>query len=138
MVLHLITRDSKGGVLSLDSMIPCGQNSFGQSIFHAAKDVLLEKHPSGLPPKPSVLLDTPMQAPCYDPILFECLTGEVIKRAAPHTHGAAGPSGVNAYCWKSMCTSYKEASTGLCKALASVAWYLCTTLLEGPTVLMPL
>jgi len=137
MALRLLTRDSKGGVLSLDSMIPCGQNSSGQAIFRSAKDVLLEKHPSGLPPKPSVLLNPPMQAPCYDPVLFECLTGEVIKRAALHTHGAAGPSGVDAYCWRRMCTSYKEASAGLCSALASVARYLCTTLLEDPTVLMP-
>ena len=36
-----------------------------------------------------------------------------------------------------MCTSFKEASTGLCKALASVARYLCTTQLEDPAVLMP-
>ena len=66
---RFLTRDSKGGVLSLDSMIPYGQNSSGQSIFHTTKDVLLV-HPSGLPPKPSVLLDPPVQAPCYNPILF--------------------------------------------------------------------
>ena len=35
--------------------------------------------------------------PCYDPILFEQLTGDLIKWAALRTHGAAGPSGVDAY-----------------------------------------
>jgi len=54
-----------------------------------------------------------------------------------HTHGAAGPSGVDAYCWRRMCTSFKEASAGLCKTLASVARHLCTTRLVDPTVLMP-
>ena len=33
--------------------------------------------------------------------------------------------------------SFKEAWAGLSKALASVAFYLCTTLLEDPAVLMP-
>ena len=106
-------------------------------ILRAAKDVLLEKHPPGIHPKPSVLLDPPMQAPHYDPILFESLTGDVIKWASLHTHGAAGPSGVDAYCWRCMCTSFKEASTGLCKALASVARYFCTIQLKDPAVMMP-
>jgi len=43
-----------------------------------------------------------MLSSCYDPILFECLTGDVIKWASWHTHGAAGPSGIDAYCWKRM------------------------------------
>jgi len=36
-----------------------------------------------------------------------------------------------------MCTSFKEASAGLCKVLTSVARHLCTTRLVDPTVLMP-
>jgi len=36
-----------------------------------------------------------------------------------------------------MCTLFKDASAGLCKALASVGRYLCTTRLVDPTVLMP-
>ena len=104
MALRLLTKDSKGGVLSLGSMVPCGLDSSGQPIFRTAKDVLLEKHPCSAPSKPSVLLDPSMQTSCYDPILFECLTGDVIRWALRHTHWAAGPSGVDPYCWRRMCS----------------------------------
>ena len=50
---------------------------------------------------------------------------------------AAGPSGVDAYAWRHMCISFKEASARLCKALASIACRLCTSLIKEPTVLMP-
>ena len=36
-----------------------------------------------------------------------------------------------------MCTSFKEASAGLCKVLVSVACRLCTSLIKEPAVLMP-
>ena len=64
-------------------------------------------------------------------------TGDVVKRASLHTHGAAGPSRVDAYAWRLMCTSFKEASVGLCEALASVAHHLSTSLVDDPAVLMP-
>jgi len=41
MALHLLTKDSKGGVLSLGSMVPCGQ---GNLFFRTTKDILFEKH----------------------------------------------------------------------------------------------
>ena len=56
-------------------------------------------------------------------MLFECLTGDDVEWASLHTHGAEGPSGVDAYAWRRMCTSFKEASIGLCEALASVAYH---------------
>ena len=40
-----------------------------------------------------VLLDCTTEKPCYDPVIFHCLAGDVIKRAVIHIHGAAGPSG---------------------------------------------
>ena len=137
MALRLLTKNSKGGVLSLDSMIPCGVDSSGEPVLRTARDDLLEKHPIGKPANTTTLLNPPSQATCYDPILFESLTGDVVKWASLHTHGAAGPSGVDAYAWRRMCTSFKEASAGLCKALASVASRLCTSLIKEPAVLMP-
>ena len=38
-----------------------------------------------------------IDAPCYDPVLFEQLTGDLVRWAALHTYSAAGPSGVDAY-----------------------------------------
>ena len=39
-------------------------------------------------------------APCYDLVLFEQRTGDLIRWAALHTHGAAGPSSVDACAWR--------------------------------------
>ena len=72
-------RSEKGGVLSLDSMSPCGMDSSGEPVFHTARDILLEKHPIGKPANTTTLLDPPSQTPCYDPIIFESLTGDVVK-----------------------------------------------------------
>ena len=45
----------------------------------------------------------------------------VIRRAAFHIHSAVGPSGVNAFAWQRLCSSFGDASVGFCNALASVA-----------------
>lgn len=45
----------------------------------------------------SLLSSDGANAPSYDPVLFNGLTRELIKLAAFHTQGAAGPSGVDAY-----------------------------------------
>jgi len=44
------------------------------------------------------------------------ITGEAVREAALHTHGAAGPSGVDAYAWRRFCSSFQGASTDLCNA----------------------
>ena len=38
----------------------------------------------------------------------------------------------DAYAWRRMCTSFKEASAGLCKALASVSRHLLCISGKGP------
>ena len=53
-----------------------------------------------------------------DPIIFEEIKGEAIKQAALHTHGASGPSGVDAYAWLNFCFSLQGSSISwICKAL---------------------
>ncbi|CAB3988779.1 Hypothetical predicted protein, partial [Paramuricea clavata] len=47
--------------------------------------------------------------------------------AALHTHGAAGPSGVDAYAWRRLCLSFKSASNSLCIALADIGRRIATT-----------
>ena len=138
MALRLLSEDSKGGVLSLDSMIPCGVDPLGNPVYRTARDILLEKHPSAKFATPDVLLDPTGDpiTPQFDPIIFDSLTGDLIKRAALNTHGAAGLSGVDAYGWKRLCTSFNEASVELCQALASVARCLSITTVE-PAILMP-
>ena len=72
----------------------------------------------------------------FDPILFDQLDGCVSRRAAFHTHGAAGPSGVDAFAWQCLCSSFGNASVNLCNALASVACYLATSGVD-PAILAP-
>ena len=62
---------------------------------------MAEKHPPGWAAVSDSLLESDsINAPCYDPVLFEQLTGDLIRWAALHTYGVAGPSGVDAYAWR--------------------------------------
>ena len=88
---------------------------------------MAQKHSQGQVAAADALLETGCyNPPCYDPILFEQLTGDLIKRAALHTHGAAGPSGVDAYAWRRLCSSFGSASMALCNSLAAIVRRLCT------------
>ena len=126
-VLHLLTVTHKGGVLLLDSLVSSGSDSLGNPLFKTTKEILQEKDPQGRVATQDSLLDPSSGDPCFDPILFDQLDGCVIRRAAFHTHGAAGPSGVDAFAWQRLCSSFGNASVSLCNALASVAHYLATS-----------
>ena len=45
VVVKLLSEDARGGVLSLDSQIPCGLNEAGCSLTQSEKDILVDKHP---------------------------------------------------------------------------------------------
>ena len=123
--LKLLSTDSKG-VLPLYSKILCGQDGAVDAVRKSVRDILAEKHPSGRAAVSDSLLESDcIDAPCYDPVLFEQLTGDLIRWAALHTHGAAGPSGVDAYAWRRLCSSFGSASVTLCNSLAAVARRLC-------------
>ena len=85
-------------ILPLNSKIPCGQDDGSDTGWKSVRDILTEKHPPGQAAVTDSLLESgSIDAPCHDPVLFEQLTGDSIRWAALHTHGAAGPSGVDAY-----------------------------------------
>ena len=62
--------------------------------------------------------------------MFDALNGVSIRCAALRTKGAAGPSGVDAFCWRRLCTSFRQASDDLCASLALVARRLCTDMVD--------
>ena len=62
-----------------------------------------------------------------NPIIFNGLDADAIRQAALHTHGTAGTSGLDAYAWRRLCSSFKSASNNLCTALASVDRRIATT-----------
>ena len=65
------------------------------------------------------------------------MDGTVIRAAVLCTNGSAGPSGVDAYSWRRLCTAFKSASTELCCSIAIFAHQLCTSYLD-PEIVVPL
>ena len=63
-------------------------------------------------------------------MIFEALDGAVIHRAALRTHGAGRPSGLDAYGWRRLCTSFQGACDDLCCSLDLIAHRLCTSFVD--------
>ena len=78
--ISLITGHARGGVLELTPEV---------------RPALLDKHPPAQPVNPIVH----GEQPTVDPILFDELTGDVVRRAALATQWAAGPSMGDSYVW---------------------------------------
>lgn len=126
--LNLLSNESRGSMLSLSTPL---QDS---SVF----EELVKKHPQPTPVVPDALFapDSPLPSPCH-PVVFDRLDGVMIREVALHIDGAAGPSGVDAASWRRMCTSFGNASSDLCLALAAVARRISGHLVD-PGPLRPL
>ena len=119
--LRLLSSNSSGGVLSLDDVISDSSHTNSPRTIH---EILVEKHPLGKPASTNILLQgSPIP---MNPILFENLNAEAIRKAALKTNGAAGLSGLDTHSWRRLCNSFKS-STDLCTTLACVGKRLCTT-----------
>ena len=93
------------------------------------RDILKAKHPpAAMIEQSAVLSGTPLEPP--HPVRFETLTRDIATRAALYTHGAAGPSGVDADTWRQMCTGFGDTSDELCDALAACARRLATSYVD--------
>jgi len=76
---------------------------------------LIEKHSLGHKAVAECVLEPGcVNVPCFDPVIFEQLTGDLIKWAALHTHGAASSSGVDVHAWCRLYSSFGCASITLC------------------------
>ena len=77
-VIKLLSTDGSG-ILPLNSKIPCGQDGDGDTAWKSVRDTLTEKHPSGKAAGSDSLLEfDSIDAPCYDSVLFEQPTGDLI------------------------------------------------------------
>ena len=120
----------------MDDLVQVGTDNFGHVIEKTTRKLREEKHPKGQEPPPQTLIpDPPESEHLHDAIIFEMITGELIRHAALHTQGAAGPSGVDVYAWRRLCSSFKNASNDLCNALAAVACRLCTSNVHPDSVM---
>jgi hypothetical protein len=95
-------------------------------------DELKEKHPQGRDISDDNLfkLDGDAQRGTFHPVIFECINGESIRRSALRTNGAAGPSGIDAFGWRRLCTSFRRSSDDLCNSLACVAQRLSSSYVD--------
>ena len=128
-----MSRNTSGGILSLDDMIPTGSLN-SEPILRSTRDVLQDKHPSGSLPDPSSLHNSSPESHLFNPIIFENLNADSIQRAAMHTHGSAGPSGVDSFAWRRLCSSFGVVSHDLCSALAAVRRRLCSSLVNPESI----
>ena len=128
--LDLLSNTSNGGTLN-----PADPSDSSDPSSPTVLDVLMKKHPPGQPVHPSVLIGEG-EPPFVHPVLFDKIDGDVIKNAALNTKGAAGPSGLDAHCWRRLCTSFHSASRDLCHSLALFARRLCTSFVD-PKALSP-
>ena len=129
---------NKGKIHSALDMLKEGHSS---GIFHlddrmgdkTVSDILRDKHPPAAELQAGAVLDgVPPNAP--HPVQFEALTRQVIRHAALHTTGAAGPSGVDADSWQLTCTSFANVSDQLCDALAACTCRVAGTYIDPPSL----
>ena len=108
--LRLLNEQSKGGVLKLDKK---------------TLDELNKKHPQPADVDQSVLLNN--HCPIINPIIFDCIDAEAIRKSAIKTKGAAGPSGLDAEGWRRILVSknFASHSIDLCKSISNMTKRLC-------------
>ena len=92
------------------------------------RDVLKRKHPPGLPACPDAVIQG--CAPDFHPVMFESINADLIRSVALRTSGAAGPSYLDAFAWRRLCTSFRGASVDLCNAVALSAKRIACELID--------
>ena len=130
--LRLLSSQSKGKVLNPHDVAPGVESAEAQP--KTVLDTLKEKHPEASAISWDEVLDS--DPPPSHSVVFERLTGDTIRHAALHCQGAAGPSGLDANCWRRLCTMFHGASKQLCEALAAATRRLCTSFID-PTIIRP-
>ena len=77
--LILLSTDAKGN-FPPNLKVPCGQDGDGDAVQKSVRDILADKHPPDQAAVSDSLLESDsIDAPCYDPVLFEQLTGDLIR-----------------------------------------------------------
>ena len=110
--LRFLSETSNGGVLTLTDDV---------------MTQLKQKHPEPQPAKLESVLFGPLNDEIPESIYSE-INGEMVRQAALRTKGSGGPSGVDANGFRRMlaCKSFKQSSTRLCEAIATMTKTLCT------------
>ena len=93
-------------------------------------DELQAKHPPGQSASKEVLLSPSSITTYFHSVVFDALDGVAIHCAALCAKGVVAPSGVDAFCWHHLWTSFCQTSNDCCSSLALVARRLCTDMVD--------
>ena len=114
--LDLLSNKGAGGVLHVTDPVT-KDDPMSPSVL----DVLKSKHPAAQPASLDALLSDVHDPPSVHPVIFDSIDASSIRSAALSTKGTGGPSGLDAHCWRRLCTSFHSASKDLCHSLALLA-----------------
>ena len=128
--LDLLLNSQKGSILHLHDHSDTANPSS-----RTVRNVWISKHPPPQPVNQDCILQEEPEVPHF--IIFEALDASAIRLVALKATGAAGPSGLDGYEWRRLCTSHKGASRDLCESLASVARRICSSYVD-PIPIAPL
>lgn len=118
--LRFVSETSSGGVLGLTDDVMAQ---------------LKEKHPDPKPAKLGSLLFGPIDDAIPESLYSE-INGEMVRQAALRTKGSGGPSGIDANGFRRMMASksFKQSSSKLCDAIATMTKILCTHFIDPSTI----
>ena len=95
-----------------------GVHAFSETILNDLKS----KHPEPRPAEPDVMIPVdPDLIP--EPVIFECITGELIQSLSRKVQGSGGPTQLDADNWKLITNAsiFKPQANALCDAVAELA-----------------
>ena len=93
--LQLLSNKGKGSSLHLNDVYDDSTTM---------KDILKKKHLEGVIATPdSTIRGIPPDIP---PVIFDSIIAALIRSTSRNTSGSAGPSGLDSYAWRRLCTSF--------------------------------
>ena len=95
----------------------------------------MEKHPLVSLANPNAVLTSETGDNDFHPVIFDSITAKVIRTAALKTEGSAGPSGLDAFSWRRMCTAFGEKSNELCSSIAAFARKISTQFVDPESLM---
>ena len=116
--LRLIAQQEGDAPMEIDQTASRDSNGTTQTVL----DILKLKHPEGKPVRAPVIDGSANSISQEEPhpVIFERITGSLIRTMVLRTEGAAGPSGLDAQGWRRLCIPHSKKTQ-----LASAPWPTC-------------
>ena len=124
--LKLLSQKGKGGILQIKQRVDSSDPNSSPTVLESLKS----KHPAAKPASSNALPTESCEPPQIHPVVYDSIDASTIRSAALNTKGSAGPSGLDAHCWRRLCTAFNSASQDLCYSLALLSRRLWTTLVD--------